>query len=88
MARRKKISTTISPEAFAVLNEMIRSRQAKNLAEALDRILAAVARQQNRERLEKATEEYYKNASQEVINEENEIGDFLTRAAAEVMFDE
>lgn len=88
MARRKKISTTISPEAFAVLKEMIRSHQVKNLAEALDLILAAVARQQNRERLEQMTADYYNNASPEVLAEENEMTDFLSRAATEVMFDE
>jgi len=88
MARRKKISTTISPEAFAALSEVIRSGKAKNLAQALDYILAAVARQQNRERLEQLTADYYNNASQEVINEENEIANFLVRAAADVIFDE
>lgn len=88
MARRKKISTTISPEAYGALNEMIRSGQAKNLAEALDRILAALARQQNRERLEQMTADYYNNASQEVIEEENEVADFLVRAAAAVIFNE
>lgn len=88
MARRKKISTTISPEAFAALNEVIRSGRAKNLAEALDSILAAVARQQNRERLEKATADYYNNGNPEAIAEENELAAAFSRSAGEFDLDE
>ncbi|HTV60378.1 MAG TPA: hypothetical protein VMJ93_16010 [Verrucomicrobiae bacterium] len=88
MARRKKISTTISPEAFAALNEMIRSGRAKNLAEALDHVLAALARQQNRERLERATAEYYSSASREVIDEENELAAGLAASVPDLLFDE
>jgi hypothetical protein len=38
--------------------------------------------------VERATREYYENASDEVIAEENEIAEFLQAAAAEIIFDE
>jgi hypothetical protein len=38
--------------------------------------------------VERATREYYENASDEVIAEENELAEFLQGAAAEVNFEE
>lgn len=73
MARRKKVSTTISPEGYAFLRALIRSKKAQNLAQALDYVLDEIRRADNRARLEAATTAYYESASQEAIDEENQI---------------
>ncbi|MGH9746908.1 MAG: hypothetical protein ACRD59_12470 [Candidatus Acidiferrales bacterium] len=88
MARRKKISTTISPESYAFLRALIRSRKAENLAQALDYVLDEIRRADNRARLEAATATYYENASQEAIREENELAEASSKAAGEINLDE
>jgi hypothetical protein len=84
MARRKKVSTTISPESYAFLRALIRSRKAENLAQALDYVLDEMRRAENRARLEAATAAYYDNASQEAIDEENQIAADFASLGAEV----
>jgi predicted AAA+ superfamily ATPase len=82
MARRKKVSTTISPESYAYLRALIRSKKAENLAQAIDYVLDEIRRADNRARLEAATAAYYDNAPQEAIDEENQIaGDFASLGA-------
>lgn len=84
MARRKKVSTTISPESYAFLRALIRSRKAENLAQAIDYALDEMRRAENRARLEAATAAQYDDASQEAIDEENQIAADLTMLGAEV----
>jgi predicted AAA+ superfamily ATPase len=84
MARRKKVSTTISPESYAFLRALIRSRKAENLAQALDYVLDEMRRAENRARLEAETAAYYDNASQEAIDEENRIAAVFSSLGAEV----
>jgi predicted AAA+ superfamily ATPase len=88
MAHRKKVSTTISPESYAFLRALIRSRKAENLAQALDYVLDEMRRAENRARLEAATNAYYDNASQEAIDEENQIAADFSSLGAEVDPDE
>ena len=87
-ARRKKVSTTISPESYAFLRELIRSGRAENLAQALDLVLEEIRRADNRRRLEQATAEYYQNASQESIDEENSLAAAFADMSGGIIFDE
>jgi hypothetical protein len=88
MARRKKVSTTISPESYAVLRGMIRAGQALNLAQALDLVLAEFRRTENRRKLERATAQYYEEASQEAIDEENQLAAAFSATAGEIKVDD
>jgi hypothetical protein len=88
MARRKKVSTTISPESYAFLRALIRSRKAENMAQALDYVLDEMRRAENRARLEAATAAYYDNAPRDVIDEENEIAESFAKSAGEINLDE
>jgi hypothetical protein len=87
-ARRKKVSTTISPENYAFLRELIRSGRAENLAQALDLVLEEIRRADNRRRLEQATAEYYQNASQESIDEENSLAAAFADTSGGIILDE
>ena len=87
--KRQKISTTIAPEGYAFLRALVRSGKAQNLAEAIDMVLEEIRRLDNRRRLEKATAEYYDNASAEAIAEENELASSLSASAGgDLLFDE
>lgn len=87
-ARRKKVSTTISPESYAFLRELIRRGRAENLAQALDLVLEEIRRADNRRRLEQATAEYYQNASQESIDEENSLAAAFADMSGGIISDE
>jgi len=88
VSHRKKVSTTISPENYTVLRDMIRAGQALNLAQALDLILADFRRAENRRKLERATAEYYANLTPEEIEEENRLGEIFSASAGEINVDE
>lgn len=88
MARRKKISTTISLESYAFLRSLIRSRRAKSLAEAVDTALQRARDQEYRERLEREMAAYFDSLTPEQLAEENEFGEAVSRTAGEINFDE
>jgi len=88
MARRRKLSTTISPEGYAFLRSLIRSGKAENLAQAVDLVLAEFRRIENRRMLEQATAGYYGQASQEAIDEENGLAAAFESTASEITPDE
>ena len=73
MSRRLKLSTTVSQEGYALLRGLIRAGRARNLAQAVDLVLSERRRQENRRKLAQATAEYYENASQAAIDEENAL---------------
>jgi hypothetical protein len=87
MPRRKKLSTTISPEGYAFLRSLIRSGRAESLAQAVDLALEEVRQIENRRRLEQATAEYYASASQEAIDEENSLATAFAATAGEIDID-
>jgi hypothetical protein len=87
MPRRKKLSTTISPEGYAFLRSLIRSGRAESLAQAVDLALEEVRQIENRRKLERATAEYYANASQEAIDEENDLATAFSATAGEIDID-
>ena len=80
--RRKKLSTTISPEGYAFLRSLIRSGKAQNLAQAVDLTVEEVRALENRRKLEKATSDYYNNLTDEEIQEENELGAAISASSA------
>jgi hypothetical protein len=88
MARRKKLSTTISPEGYAFLRALIRSKKAENLAQALDYVLDEVRRADNRARLEAATTAYYDSLTPEEIEEDNRIVASFASTAGKINLDE
>jgi hypothetical protein len=88
MQRRKKLSTTISPEGYAFLRSLIRGGKARNLAQAVDLVLAEFRRIDNRRRLARATAQYYNEASQAAIDEENSLAAAFDSASGEISVDE
>jgi hypothetical protein len=88
MPRRRKLSTTISPEGYAYLRSLIRAGKVENLAQAIDLVLAEFRRTENRRRLERATAQYYDHASQEAIDEENSLAAAFDATAGEISVDE
>jgi hypothetical protein len=88
MPRRRKLSTTISPEGYSYLRSLIRAGKAENLAQAIDLVLAEFRRIENRRRLERATAQYYDQASQEAIDEENNLAAAFDATSSEINVDE
>jgi predicted AAA+ superfamily ATPase len=88
MSRRKKVSTTISPESYAYLRALIRSKKAENLAQAIDYVLDEIRRADNRARLEAATAAYYDSLTPEEIEEEDRLAASFAGSAAEIDLDE
>jgi hypothetical protein len=81
-AKRKKISTTISPEGYAFLRGLIRSGKAQNLAQAVDLTVEEVRALENRRKLAQATADYFNNLTDEEIQEENELGAIISASSA------
>ena len=80
--KRKKISTTISPEGYAFLRGLIRSGKAQNLAQAVDLTVEEVRALENRRKLAQATSDYFNNLTDEEIQEENELGAAISASSA------
>ncbi|MFZ3217706.1 MAG: hypothetical protein WA192_16730 [Candidatus Acidiferrales bacterium] len=88
MPRRRKLSTTISPDGYAFLRGLIRKGKAENLAQAIDLVLAEFRRLENRRKLEQATARYYDEASPAAIDEENSLVAAFDATADEINADE
>lgn len=86
--KRIKISTTIAPEGYALLERMITSGRAENLAAAIDLALDEIGREENRARLERAASEYFENRTAEELAEDAAFESALGKTAAHVNFDE
>jgi hypothetical protein len=86
--KRKKISTTVAPDGYALLERIIASGKARNLAEAMDLVLEEARRRENRARLERLMEAYYDHGSPDATSEENEIAVAFSQSAHEIKLDE
>lgn len=84
---RQKISTTISPQTLAYLDELIRRGEAHTLAEALDLAIGRLLAQENRERLARDTAAYFDGMSPEEAAEEQRLGAALAASAKGIDFD-
>ena len=86
--RRRKVSTTISPEAFEFLRRLVESGRAASLAEAVDQVVKRARRTENRSRLEQATAAYFARLSPAAAQEEKKLGLAVGQVADEVRFDD
>jgi hypothetical protein len=85
---RQKISTTISPDTFAYLEELIRKGEARTLAEALDRAVGRLLVFENRERLANDTAAYFAGMTEKEATEEQRLEAVLSQASAGIDFDQ
>ena len=83
----RKISTTISAEAYEFLRRLVESGRAASLAEAVDQVALRARQTENRSRLEQATAAYFARLSHAAAQEEEELGLALGKAADEVNLD-
>ncbi len=86
--KRKKISTTVDPDGYALLERIIASGRARNLAEAMDLVLQEARRMENRSRLERLMEAYYDHGAPDATAEENEIALAFSQSANEIKIDD
>lgn len=84
---RAKLSTTVSPETYRYLTELVDSGRARNLAEAVDEAVEEMRKRENRRRLAQATTEYYESLSAEDAAEEGSLAEGMRAAANKVDFD-
>jgi hypothetical protein len=84
---RQKISTTVSPDTLAYLNDMIAKGEARNLAEALDLAMERLLAYENRERLARDTAAYFDGMSPEQAAEEERLGAALAAGVKGIDFD-
>jgi hypothetical protein len=85
---RQKISTTISPETLAYLDDLIRKGEARSLAEALDRSVERLLVYENRERLASDTAAYFSGMTDEEATEEQRLEAALSQSSAGIDFDQ
>ena len=83
---RRKVSTTISAEAYDFLRRLVESGRAATLAEAVDQVVKRARRTENRSRLEQATAAYFARRSPAAAQEEKELELALGQSGDEVSF--
>ena len=84
---RTKLSTTVSPETYQFLEQMISKGQATTMAEALDAVIVKVKRLENRKRLASATARYFEQLDSHTVDEERQLVTGLASAAGKVEVD-
>jgi hypothetical protein len=84
---RTKISTTVAPETASFLKALIRKGKASSMAEAVDRVVAAVRRAEVRRQREAEGAAYYASLSGEALAEEKALELAMASAAEMVDFD-
>jgi len=85
---RQKISTTISPQTLAYLDDLISRGEARTLAEALDRSVERLLVFENRERLATDTAAYFSGMTDEEATEEQRLEAALSQSSAGIDFDQ
>lgn len=84
---RRKLSTTISDQSFRYLENLVTTRKAYSLAEAVDVAIQRLRQAENRARLEADTAAYFANRSDEEVAEDKALEDHLSEALQSVDFD-
>ena len=84
---REKLSTTVSPETYEFLQNMVSEGEVASLAEALDTLVARIRRLENRKRLAAATTTYFERLDPKAAREEQEISEDMGSAASRIDFD-
>jgi len=85
---RQKISTTIAPQTFSYLDDLIRKGETRTLAEALDLAVERLRVYENRERLAMDTAAYFANMTDEEATEERRVEAALSQSSAGIDFDQ
>lgn len=85
---RPKISTTVSSATLSYLEQSIDDGKARNLADAIDRVVEQLMVYENRERLANDTTAYFENMTEEQAAEERKLEAALSQSAAGINFDE
>lgn len=86
IATRRKLSTTVSPEAYEYLEELVSAGTVASLAEAVDSVVQEVRRREQRSRLESDTTAYFARLPRRAREEESRLAAALGSAADEVDF--
>ncbi|MGA2376046.1 MAG: hypothetical protein ABSF72_11045 [Candidatus Sulfotelmatobacter sp.] len=86
-ATREKISTTISSDTLAHLEQLIEKGEARTLADAIDSVVQKLLVYENRERLANDTAAYFDNLSPEALEEENQLAAALSSSVKGIDFD-
>lgn len=84
---RKKISTTVSPQTLSYLDDLMRTGEARTLAEALDLAIERLRVYENRERLATDTTAYFSNMTDAEAAEEQRLEAALSQSIAGIDFD-
>jgi hypothetical protein len=85
---RQKISTTISPQTLAYLEDLIGRGEVRTLADALDLAVERLLVYENRERLAQDTTAYFAGMSEAEAEEERRLEAALSQTSAEIDFDQ
>ena len=84
---REKLSTTVSPETYEFLRNMVSEGEVASLAEALDAVVARIRRLENRKRLAAATATYFEQLEPKAAREEQELSEGMGSAGSRIDFD-
>ena len=85
---RQKISTTVSPETLAYLDNLVEKGEARTLADALDLTVERLLIYENRERLATDTAAYFANMTAEEAAQEQQLEAALSQSASGIDFDQ
>ena len=85
--RRRKLSTTISPETHDYLEAMVRAGRAVTIAEAVDLAVARARRAENRARLERDTSAYFEGLPARAAREEARLEEAFGQMIDEITFE-
>lgn len=85
---RQKISTTISPQTLAYLEDLIGRGEVRTLADALDLAVERLLVYENRERLAQDTTAYFADMTEAEADEERRLEAALSQTSAEIDFDQ
>lgn len=85
---RSKLSTTVAPETYEFLEQMVERGEAASLAEALDTSIGKIRRIENRKRLADATVRYFEQLDFHSMAEENALAKDMMSGASTIDFDQ
>lgn len=84
---RAKLSTTIAPENYSYLQELVKNGRAKSIAGAVDEALEKVRRLENRLRLEHDTAAYFERLTGKAARGEARLESAVASVIDEISFD-
>ena len=84
---REKLSTTVAPETYEFLQNMVTEGEVATLAEALDAVVARIRRLENRKRLAAATTSYFEQLDPKAAREEQDLAEDMGSARSRIDFD-